>query len=64
MGVVMVLGEVSDDVRVWPGKGEEQRHALVVNSCWEQAVLTVTGIEEFPGMSVCLCVRISSFSPI
>ena len=50
MSVVLVVGDVSEGVRVWPGKGEEDRHPLVVNSNWENGALIVAGIRMYQGI--------------
>ena len=49
MSVAMVLGELGGVVGVWPGKGAESRHSLVVNGSWQEGALSVTGIQEYPG---------------
>lgn len=50
--VVMVIGDISEGVRVWPGDGEEEKHPLYVNnSYWDYGGLIVTGIKEYPGKS-------------
>ena len=53
MSVLVVIGEEvgGEGVRVWPGKGEVDHHSLVVNSCWQPEALTVTGIQQYPGMN-------------
>lgn len=48
--MVMVIGDIGEGVRVWPGNGEEEKHPLVVNGNWEYGGLIVTGIKEYPGV--------------
>ena len=48
VSVAMVLGELGEG-RVWPGRGEEVCHSLVVNGNWEQGALSVCGVQEYPG---------------
>jgi protein tyrosine phosphatase len=62
VSVVLVIGDVSEDVRVWPGNGEEDRHPLVVNSNWENGALTVAGIKMYQGTIPTLTVHQFSLS--